>query len=142
MATFANTATTASKAIAAIHVLKKQAGMSDDEYRAMLLTQTGHASCKEMSLDHLQCVLDHFARLGIKSNARKRRERVGGSSRQRLMAKLSAQLAAAGRNRNYLDGMVKRIAKVDALEFCDETALSKLIAALAVDAKRHGRVFP
>ena len=35
--------------------------------------------------------------------------------------------------------MVKRIAKVDTLEFCDEEALSKLVAALAIDAKRHGR---
>lgn len=142
MATLANSASKASKAIAAIHVLKKQAGMSDDEYRAMLLAQTGHKSCKGMDIGQLQCVLDHFSRLGIKSMARKRRERVGGSSRQRLMAKLSAQLAAAGRNRSYLDGMVKRIAKVDALEFCDEAALTKLIAALAVDAKRQGRVYP
>lgn len=135
-------ATQARKALAAIHVLKKQACMTEDEYRAMLLAQTGLASCKDMSLAQLKRVLDHFARLGVKSTARLRRERVGGASRQRLIAKLNAQLAAAGRNRTYLNGMIKRIAKVDALEFCDEAALSKLVAALAYDAKRHGRAYP
>lgn len=130
------------KAIAAIHVLKKQAGMNEDEYRTMLLAQGGQASCKDMDLRQLKLVLDHFARLGVKSSARQRRERVGGGSRQRLMAKLNAQLAAAGRDRQYLDAMVKRIAKVDALEFCDEQALSKLVAALAIDAKRRGMNYP
>ena len=72
---------------------------------------------------------------------RQRLDRVG-QSRQRLLAKLTAQLSAAGRDRKYLDVMVKRIAKVDALEFCDEQALSKLIAALAIDANRHGRAYP
>lgn len=134
--------TSARKALAAIHVCKKQAAMTDDEYRAMLLAQTGLTSCKGMSMAQLKRVLDHFASLGFTSTARKQRERVGGASRQRLMSKLTAQLAAAGRSRAYLDGMVKRIAKVDALEFCDEAALSKLVAALAYDAKRHGRAYP
>lgn len=129
------------RAITAIHVLKTQAGMGDDEYRTMLQAQTGKASCKDMDIAQLRRVLDHFARLGVKSAGRKRLDRVG-SSRQRLLAKLTAQLSAAGRDRSYLDGMVKRIAKVDALEFCDEQALSKLVAALAKDADRHGRAYP
>ncbi|WMD23081.1 regulatory protein GemA [Achromobacter seleniivolatilans] len=129
------------RAISAVHVLKTQAGMSDDEYRAMLQAQTGLTSSKDLDIAQLRRVLDHFARLGVKSQGRAKLDRVG-TSRQRLLAKLTAQLNAAGRDRRYLDGMVKRIAKVDALEFCDEHALSKLIAALAIDAKRHGRAYP
>ncbi|MGE8615743.1 MAG: phage protein GemA/Gp16 family protein [Achromobacter veterisilvae] len=129
------------KAISAIHALKNQAGMSEDEYRTMLRAQTGKGSCSDMDIVELRRVLDHFARLGVKSVARRKLDRVG-ISRQRLLAKLTAQLSAAGRDRRYLDGMVKRIAKVDALEFCDEQALSKLIAALAIDAERHGRAYP
>ena len=129
------------RAITTIHVLKAQAGMDDDDYRTMLHAQTGKASCKDMDIVELRRVLDHFARLGVKSQSRQRLDRVG-QSRQRLLAKLTAQLSAAGRDRKYLDVLVKRIAKVDALEFCDEQALSKLIAALAIDANRHGRAYP
>lgn len=126
------------RAITAIHVLKAQAAMPDEDYRTMLVAQTGKASCAEMEIGELRRVLEQFARLGIKSAARGKRDRVG-RDRHRLLAKIDAQLAAAGRDREYLAGMVKRIAKVDALEFCDETALGKLVAALAIDAKRHGR---
>lgn len=33
--------------------------------------------------------------------------------------------------------MVKRICKVDAIEFCDSDMLGKLIAALQIDANRR-----
>lgn len=127
--------------LAAIHVLKTQAGMTEDEYREMLNATTGKRSAAELNDAQRRRVFDYFSRLGVKSTARSKLDRVGGS-RRRLLAKIDAQLAAAGRDRRYLDGMVKRIAKVDALEFCDEQALSRLIAALAIDAKRHGRAYP
>ncbi len=127
--------------VATVHILKGQAGMNDDEYRTMLFAQTGKSSSKDMGIEDLKRVLDHYARLGIKSTARTKLDRVG-TSRQRLLAKVHAQLASAGRDTSYLNSMVKRIVKVDAIEFCDEAGLSKLIAALAIDAKRHGRAFP
>ena len=124
--------------LAAIHVLKTQAGMTEDEYREMLHAIAGKRSAAELDDVERRRVFDYFIRLGVKSTARGKRDRVG-SDRHRLLAKIDAQLAAAGRDREYLAGMVKRIAKVDALEFCDQHALSKLVAALAIDAKRHGR---
>ncbi len=124
--------------LAAIHILKTQAGMTDDEYRTMLQTVTGKSSAKDLDAREQRRVFDYFARLGVKSTARAKLDRVG-SDRRRLLAKIDAQLAAAGRDREYLAGMVKRIAKVDAIEFCDTDGLSKLIAALAIDAQRHGR---
>lgn len=127
--------------LAAIHVLKTQAGMTEDEYREMLNATTGKRSAAELNDAQRRRVFYYFSRLGVKSTARSKLDRVGGN-RRRLLAKIDAQLAAAGRDRRYLDGMVKRIAKVDALEFCDEQALSRLIAALAIDAKRHGRAYP
>ncbi len=129
------------KEIAAIHVLKSQAGMSEDEYRAMLFNVTGKKSAADLDPFERRRVYDYFARLGVKTSARKKQDRVG-QDRRRLLAKIDAQLAAAGRDRAYLKSMVKRIAKVDALEFCDVEALKKLVAALAIDANRHGRHYP
>jgi len=129
------------KEIAAIHVLKAQAGMSDDEYRAMLLGVTGKASAADLDERERSQVLDRFAKLGVKSTARMRRDRVGGDRRQ-MLAKIDALLVAAGRDRAYLRSMVKRIAGVDALEFCDPMRLQKLIVALTLDADRHGRAYP
>ena len=124
--------------LAAIHFLKSKAGMTEDEYRTMLQSVTGKTSASELDDAQRRRVFDYFSRLGVKSTARSKLDRVGGG-RRRLLAKIDAQLAAADRDREYLGGMVKRIAKVDALEFCDEDALSKIVAALAIDAKRHGR---
>lgn len=127
--------------LAAIHVLKARAGMSDDEYRQMLLTVTGKRSAAELDDTERRRVFDYFGRLGVKSNSRQRRDRVG-QDRQRLLAKIDAQLAAAGRDRTYIAGMVKRVAKVDAIEFADTDGLQRLVAALAIDAERHGRAYP
>jgi len=127
--------------IAAIHVLKSQAGMSDDEYRALLEGVTGKSSAADLDRAERRRVLDRFAKMGVKSTARMRRDRVGGD-RQALLAKIDAQLAAAGRDRRYLATMVKRVTGADALEFCDPLRLQKLVIALTLDANRHGRAYP
>lgn len=129
------------RSLSAVHALKTQAGMSDDEYRDMLASLTGKRSAADLDAGELRRVFDHFTRLGIKSHARTKLDRVG-CPRRKYLSKIDAQLAVANRDRVYLQRMVKRICKVDALEFCDEAALTKLIAALALDAKRHGRDYP
>jgi len=129
------------KEIAVIHVLKAQAAMRDDEYRAMLHSVAGKTSAADLDDAGRRKVLDHFARLGVKSTARMKRERVGGDRRS-LLAKIDALLKAAGRDRRYLATMIKRITGADALEFCDPLRLQKLVIALTLDANRHGREYP
>jgi len=129
------------KEIAAIHVLKTQAAMTDDEYRAMLQGVAGKTSAADLDDAGRRRVLDHFARLGVKSTARMRRDRVGGDRRV-LLSKIDALLKAANRDRQYLQSMVKRITGADALEFCDPIRLQKLVVALTLDADRHGRYYP
>ncbi|WP_175784250.1 regulatory protein GemA [Burkholderia ambifaria] len=121
---------------AAIHALRRQACMDDGEYRELLFGVTGKRTTKDMPHTELRRVLDRFAALGYKSTSRLRRERAA-PDRHALLAKLDAQLAAKGRDRVYLAGMVRRICKVDTLEFCTPAMLTKLIAALNYDAGRH-----
>jgi phage gp16-like protein len=59
----------------------------------------------------------------------------------RLLKKIEALLAEAGRPWKYAHSMAKRISKdhTDRVQWCDAHDLHKIVAALMYDAKRHGR---
>lgn len=127
----------AKSTLAKIHIGKAQLALDDDTYRALLRSVGGAASAKDLSAEGASKVLRHMESCGFKpTRSGKRRPRVAGP-RTAQLAKIEALLADAGRSWEYVDGMVKRICKVDALEFCDDAMLGKLIAALQIDAKRR-----
>ncbi|WP_396331033.1 gp16 family protein [Burkholderia anthina] len=122
-----------------IHIAKQQLAMTDDEYRTVLRSVAGVSSAKDLTPEGAHKLLKHFERCGFQpKRPNGRRPNVGGSREQRLK-KIEALLASAGRPWSYLDGMVRRICKVDAIEFCDGEMLGKLIAALQIDANRKER---
>jgi phage gp16-like protein len=51
--------------IAQAHMAARQAGLNDEERRAVQHGVTGLASCQEMSVRQLVMLLDHYARLGV-----------------------------------------------------------------------------
>jgi len=53
------------KALAAIHIAKKQLGLDDDDHRALCLRVTGIPSSKDMSEAERGKVLDEYRRLGF-----------------------------------------------------------------------------
>lgn len=57
--------------IAAIHVLKAQLQMTQEDYRALLVTLTGEDSCKGMSDKDLQNVRSHMHKLAVRSGVAK-----------------------------------------------------------------------
>jgi len=125
--------------LAKIHVAKKQLALDDDTYRAMLRSVAGVESAKDLTPEGAAKLLKHMERCGFQPiQAPHRRPRVA-SSRAAQLGKIEALLADAGRPWEYVNGMVKRICKVDAIEFCDGEMLGKLIAALQADAKRRGK---
>jgi len=127
------------KELSAIHVLKTQAAMTEDEYRAMLASVTGKDSAGELNQVERRRVLDYFARMGVKSTARIRRENLG--ERAPLFTKIDALLEAAGRDRAYLKSMVRRMTGAEDLGACGAMQLQKLVVALTMDANRHGRAY-
>lgn len=129
--------TIAKSTIAKIHVAKKQLAMQDDAYRAMLRSVGGVDSAKDLTSTSAHKVLKHLELCGFKPTGERRRPRVA-AGRAAQLAKIEALLAEAGRPWEYLGGMVRRICKVDAIEFCDGEKLGKLIAALQLDANRRG----
>lgn len=125
--------------LAKIHVAKKQLALSDDEYRAILLSVTGKTSAADLDWRGRQALLDHFKKVGfkVKANPAGRARPNVGEDRMPRIRKIEAQLASMGRSWNYADGMVKRICKKENISFCDGADLSKIIAALTRDAERH-----
>jgi phage gp16-like protein len=127
----------AKSTLATIHIGKKQLALDDDTYRAMLRSVAGVESAKDLTSVGAAKVLKHMEHCGFKpKHSGKRRPRVA-VARAGQLSKIEALLVDAGRSWEYVNGMVKRICKVDAIEFCDGDMLGKLIAALQVDAKRR-----
>lgn len=59
------------RALARIHIARKQLGMDEVEYRAMLAGQTGKNSCKNMTLSELFQVEAYLKKLGFKPVAKR-----------------------------------------------------------------------
>lgn len=125
--------------LAKIHIAKQQLGMDDDSYRSMLLSIAGVTSAKELDALGASQVLRHMERCGFRPIQYFGRRPVVSSGREAQMKKIEALLAEAGRPWSYVNGMVKRICKVDAIAFCDNEMLGKLIAALQIDANRRSK---
>lgn len=134
--------TTRAKQIRLIQIAKRDLGMADDTYRA-LLRQIGNVeSSTDLDARGRARLLDHFAKIGFVST---KRQQLGNkpkvtppADRERLLAKIDALLLAQGRDRRYIEaGMVKRICKVDSLAFCTPEQLVKLVAALEYDRRRR-----
>lgn len=127
-----------------IQIARRQLGMDDDTYRAMLMRTVGATTSKGLTPRQIGRVLAELERLGFQpSNPRKatagRQTAEPAPERAALIGKINAQLAEAERTIAYADGMARRMFQVERVEWCDPDQLRCLVAALAYDAKRHGR---
>ena len=129
--------TTRNKELAKIHIAAKQLGIEGDTYRDMLWVVARVKSSKDLDEHGRKMVIDHLKKCGARFT-RKRRIRPAGDKAD-LLAKIQAFLAEAKRPDSYADGMAKRICNIEKVEWCTPEQLGKIIAALAYDAKRHGR---
>jgi phage gp16-like protein len=124
-----------------IHIAKKDLGLDDETYRSLLFRVAGVRSAKDLNPRTTGKVLAEFERLGWKPSTIKpsRKKPAAAPDRAKLVGKIEAFLAEAKRSWAYADGMAMRMFKVERVEWCDPGQLSKLVAALTYDAKRHGR---
>ena len=131
--------------LAKIHLAAKQLGMERDAYEQMLWTIARVKSAGDLDAAGRARVLDHLKACGFRATKAANKPRAGrphnmrSEERGAQLGKIEAFLAEAGRPWAYADGLARRICKVDALAFCNPEQLGKIIAALAYDAKRHGR---
>lgn len=126
-------------ALAAIHIARKELGLTEDEYRALLVRVTGKNSSSVMSDTERGRVLEEFKRLGWK----KRTDRWRPPSRDPQVRKVFAlwgALARAGIVRNgsraALRAFVKRMTGVEDPEWMDGDQAGTVIEALKAIERR------
>lgn len=129
----------AKSTLAKIHIAKAQLALDDDTYRTMLRSVAGVDSSKDLTAEGASTLLKHMERCGFKPKRSGNRRPSVAVARTAQLGKIEALLKDAGRSWEYVNGMVKRICKVDAIEFCDDEMLRKLITALEYDASRRAR---
>jgi len=126
--------------MAIIHLAKKQTGLDDEAYRAVL-SVADVSSAKDIKTDaQFSALMDAFLRLGFKPTRRgglnKCHSAVPGTSpgmisrRQEFYIKGLWELASRAKDEKSLRRMVKRIGKVDDISFLSRRAASALILAL------------
>lgn len=131
------------KDLSIIHLVKKDLQLDDDEYRDLLLGLTGKTSSAQLDWQGRRLLIEHFKKIGfkVKGSVVDRPAPNVAADRQAQIGKIEALLADAGRPWAYADGLVKKLfassTQVERIEFCDPEHLSKVIAALAIDAKRR-----
>lgn len=127
--------------LAQIHIAKKELGMDDATYRAMLYSVAGVTSAKDLSVAAAAKVIANCKRLGWKPKAASKagRKPAPAQNKARLMAKIEAMLATAGRPWAYADAMAVRMFQVEKVDWLEYEQLEKLMKALIVDATRQGR---
>ena len=133
--------TTHKQQLAKIHIAKKQLGLDDDTYRALLMQLAGVNSAKDLTASQLTKVLEHFKKSGFKGSKTypgKPHNADSKAANAKQLGKIEALLADAGRPWAYALALAKRMYKKDALEFCDGRELAGIIAALAKDAAKRG----
>lgn len=127
--------------LAQIHIAKKELGMADDTYRAMLMSVAGVTSAKDLSVAAANKVIANCKRLGWQPKAAKKvgRKPLPSKDKVRLMSKIEALLAEAGRPWDYAHTMAAHMFKVEKVDWLEYEQLASLMKALIIDAKRHGR---
>ncbi|MGE4264252.1 MAG: gp16 family protein [Desulfovibrio sp.] len=150
--------------IAKIHIAKAQLGLIDDAYRAVLAAH-GVESSTELDLAGLEKLLTHMEKLGWQAKtARSRKgDRHGAPrnlgrgqgkgnarpyDRSALLTKIEALLADKGREQgqhvpwDYARAILKRMYKVERLEWATVEQLRGVMVALIQGGKRKRRTMP
>jgi len=140
-----------------IHVARRDLGLDDDSptYRAFLERTTGKDSLRAMSVSELAKVVEAFCAKGWNATPRRSKDTHGlpknfapnpnRKGTAKLMTKIEALLAEMGTGQNgfipwsYAASILKRMYKVERLEWATQRQLRGVIAALASGGgKRKG----
>lgn len=125
--------------LAMIHIAKKDLGLDDDTYRAMLWTVAHVRSSSDLDQAGRANVLKHLKACGFKpkSNGFKIEppKNVKLSS-VALVGKIGALLTVLQKPWAYADGMAKNMFNVEKLTWCTPQQLHKMVAALEIAKAR------
>lgn len=129
-----------------IHIAKNQLGLTDEDYRAILLAKGGADSSAKLNHEGRLKVLSHFEKLGFqpKASAKTKRPKRPTPSADALplVRRIRAQLISLDRKPDeYADGIAKQMLGYQAPEFfewCNLRDLHHISQALGVEQNRKG----
>src|SRR5699024_10712039 len=134
------------KELARIHCLKRDLRLGDSIYRDVLWTIARVESASDLDSHGRRAVIGQLSSRLPRGQRRAGATGYPGEPRtlrkRPLMQKIEAQLADSGRPWSYAEALAKRIAHKERLVFCSDAELGKIVAALAIDQKRHGASRP
>lgn len=124
-----------------IHILKKDLGLNDDQYRVLLWTIARVDSSKDLDSYGRRQVIEHLEAHAKRAGLTRRPARqTAAPDKAPMVAKIRALLINApggARDDAYADAMAARMFRVERFTWCSHDELHRLIAALSVDARRH-----
>lgn len=134
--------------IRSIQATRRQLELEDNEYRDLVARVSKEhgpeqRSAGDCNLAQLRAVANELQKragkpAGNAANARQWRGRPKGDLTPQL-GKVEALLADAGREWAYAHAVAKRLCRVERVDWCNPAQLSKVIAALQLDADRRAR---
>jgi len=104
--------------LAKIHIAKKQMGMEDDTYRAMLMHVAGVDSAGKLDMNGRMKVLHHLSTQGFKP--KKFKGKPNNVAREPQLKKIEALLADMKLSWAYADAMAKHMFKVEKVAWLKE----------------------
>ena len=122
--------------LATIHMGKKALNLDEDTYRDMLEHVTTKRSAKDMTMDDLLKVIQHLDQLGFSKRNFGNKPKVK-LSKEALIGKIEAYLTEDKLHWNYAKGIAKQMFQKEALEFCTENELWRIVAALEYKRKKQ-----
>jgi phage gp16-like protein len=123
--------------LAKIHIAKKELGMSDDQYKAVLAERMGVESASELSGRDLIRLVRVMEDMGWAP----KRSRTGAlpDDKARQIKRIWAQCYSLGRPvPSYADGLARKMWGVDRVVWCSHDQLQAITSALAYQQRREG----
>lgn len=125
-----------------VHVARKALNLDEDDYRNILMQETGHGSAKDCTEQQLDRVLGRFEALGWKPLPKAGGKGVAQNPMARKARALWISLyylgAVRSRSENALEAFAKRQIRCDRLVWAKQSDGFKLIEALKKMAEREG----
>lgn len=145
------------RALGAIHALAKELLLEDDAYRCLIARVSAKHGTEQRSAGRctptqLNAIANELRRIvGKPAHDPKTARRWAGRPQEGQgrvhvpetlapqIAKVEALLADAGREWAYAHAIANRLCRVERVEWCDPQQLSKVIAAMQIDADRRAK---
>lgn len=131
------------KKLAVLHVAKKQLGLTDADYRAVLFGYGGAESATELTETGFLCVMNYLTALGFRSDWTKRtfgeRPGMATSAQVDLVRSLWADYHGPDERDAALNAWLSKYHKVSALRFVTRAKAQAVLTALkAMTARKAG----